>query len=29
MGLVVYECLRALLINAIGKYNNREKWKKY
>jgi len=25
MGLVVYECLRAILLNAVGKYNNRER----
>ena len=25
MGLIVYECLRAIFLNAIGKYNNREK----
>jgi hypothetical protein len=25
MGLVVYECLRAIFLNAVGKYNNRER----
>jgi hypothetical protein len=27
MGLILYECLRAILLNAVGKYNNRERWK--
>jgi hypothetical protein len=25
MGLVVYECLRAIFLNAVAKYNNRER----
>jgi len=27
MGLIVYECLRAIFLNAVAKYNNRERWK--